>query len=56
MVAEDNEKAHDQLCEHEKRKVQYTKKLEELNIDLKKPTVIGMVGWGHSENDYGGDD
>ena len=56
VIAEDKEKAHDQLCEHEKRKVQYTKRLEEINIDMTKPNVIGFVGFGCSDSDNHYDD
>lgn len=56
VVAEDKEKAHDQLCEQQKRKVQYTQPLKELDIDWNKPTVIEYVGWGHSDSDNGYDD
>lgn len=56
VVAEDKEKAHSLLCEKEKRKVKYTQKLKELDIDFTKPTVVGFVGWGHSDNDYSFDD
>lgn len=52
VVAEDKEKAHTQLCEHEKRKVKYTKPLTELEIDMNKPSVIGYVGFGSSESDF----
>lgn len=56
VVAESKEKAHEQLCEQQKRKVKYTKSLKELKIDFSKPTVIEYVGWGNSDNDYGHDD
>lgn len=56
VVAEDKKKAHDQLCEQQKRKVKYTEQLKEVDIDLNKPTVIEYVGWGHTSSDYGSDD
>ena len=56
VIAEDKEKAHDKLCEHEKRKVQYTRRLEEIKIDMTKPNVIGFVGWGSSDSDNHYDD
>ena len=56
VVAEDKEKAHSLLCENKKRKVKYTQKLKELEIDFTKPAVIEYVGWGHSDNDYSYDD
>lgn len=56
VIAEDKEKAHDQLCEHEKRKVKYTRRLEEINIDMTKPNVIEYVGWGESDDDRHFDD
>ena len=56
IVAENEEMAHKQLCEQQKRQVKYTKKLKELYIDFKKPTVIEYVGWGYSDSDNGYDD
>lgn len=40
VVAENEEKANELLCEQQKRKVQYTHKLKELNIDMTKEGVI----------------
>jgi len=56
VVAEDEKKAHDQLCEQQKREVKYTHKLKELNIDMTKPNVIEYVGWGCSDDDNHYDD
>jgi hypothetical protein len=56
IVAENEELAHKQLCEQQKRQVKYTRKLEELKIDLKTPNVIEYVGWGHNDSDNGYDD
>ena len=56
IVAEDKEKAHNQLCEQQKRTVKYTQPMKELTIDLDKPSVIEYVGWGHKESDYCSDD
>lgn len=51
VIAEDEEKANKLLCEQQKRKVEYTQPLKELNIDMKKPNVIEYVGWGYSDDD-----
>jgi len=57
VVAENEELAHDLLCENQGSKfVKYTKKLKELDIDMTKPQVIEYVGFGCSESDYGCDD
>ena len=57
VVAENEEMAHDQLCENQGSKhIKYTKKLKELDIDMTKPQVIEYVGFGCSESDYGYDD
>lgn len=56
VIAEDKEKAHLQLCEHEKRQVIYVRQLQELTLDLTKPNVIPYVGWGHNEDSRYGDD
>lgn len=56
IIAENEQKAHEQLCEQQKRKVQYKSKLTELNIDMSKPSVIEYVGFGENESDYGWDD
>jgi len=57
IVAENKEKAHEQLCENQKKRhIWYTKKLKELDIDMNKPQVIEYVGFGHSESDFGYDD
>ncbi len=56
VVAENEEQADKQLCEHQGRKVKYTQPLKELNVDMTKPNVIEYVGWGHSDSDCGYDD
>lgn len=56
IIAKDKTEAHKLLCEHEKREVQYKRELKELALDMKKATVIPMVGFGESKSDYGFDD
>jgi len=56
VVAENEEDADKLLCAQQKRKVKYTKKLKELDIDMTKPQVIEYVGWGHTESNYCGED
>ena len=57
VVAENEEKAHDLLCENQgNRFIQYTKKLKQLDIDMTKPQVIEYVGFGENESDCGLDD
>ena len=51
IVAENEELAHKQLCDKQKRQVKYTQKLKELDINMKKPNVIEYVGWGHRDTD-----
>ena len=56
IIAEDEKKADEQLCEQQKRKVQYKNKLTELKLDMSKPSVIEYVGFGENESDCGYDD
>jgi len=56
IIAENEENADKQLCEHKKRKVKYKRKLKELEIDFSKPNVIPSVGFGENESNYEGDD
>lgn len=56
VIAENEERADKLLCEQQKRKVQYTHKLKELNIDMTKEGVIEYVGWGEADNDNHFDD
>ncbi len=52
IVAENEELAHNQICENQGSKfIKYTKKLKELDIDMTKPQVIEYVGFGCSESD-----
>lgn len=53
VVAENETQADSLLCKHEKRRVTYKNKLEEIELDLKTPHVIPMVGFGENDNDYG---
>lgn len=55
IVATNEEEAHKLLCEYEKRNVEYNGKLKELNIDMTKPNVIPMVGFGRSDSNSDGD-
>ncbi len=56
IVSENEDLAHKQLCKQQKREVKYTQKLKELDIDMKKSTVIEYVGWGENETRYYGHD
>ena len=54
IVANDEKEAHDILCTHKKRKVQYTEKIKELVLDMTKSNVIPYVGWGSNDDSDSG--